>query len=343
VSHRIAVIPGDGIGPEVTAQAVKVLQALGGIEMHHLPWGADHYLATGETVPAGGYDLLRSFDAILIGALGDPRVPDNRHARAVLLGTRFELDLYVNYRPVRLLDARLCPLKDRTPADVDFVVLRENTEGLYVGVGGRFKAGTPDEIAVQEEINTYKGVHRIVRHAFEVARTRRRAVCMADKSNAMQEGHALWQRVFREISAEYPDVSGRHLYIDALAMMLVQDPGQFDVIVTNNLFGDIITDIGGALQGGLGMAASANLHPGRTSMFEPVHGSAPPLAGRDQANPVGAILSVALLLETLGRREDADRINRAVELAVRDGAVTRDVGGTLGTSAAGEAIRMRLQ
>jgi 3-isopropylmalate dehydrogenase len=343
VSNQVAVIAGDGIGPEVIAEAVEVLQALGGVELHHLPWSAEHYLKTGETIPPGGYDLLRSFDAILIGALGDPRVPDNRHARDILLGTRFELDLYVNYRPVRLLDARLCPLKDRAPADVDFVVLRENTEGLYVGVGGRFKAGTSDEIAVQEEINTYKGVHRILRHAFEVARTRpRRLVCMADKSNAMQEGHALWQRVFRELSAEYPDVSARHLYIDALAMMLVQDPRQFDVIVTNNLFGDIITDIGGALQGGLGMAASANLHPGRTSMFEPVHGSAPPLAGRNEANPIGAILSVALMLDTLGRRDDAKRIERAVESAVLDGAVTRDIGGNLGTAAAGDAIRQRL-
>ena len=336
-------IPGDGIGPEVIAQAVKVLQALGDIDLHHLSWGADHYLSTGETVPAGGYDLLRSFDAILIGALGDPRVQDNRHARDILLGTRFELDLYVNYRPVRLLDARLCPLKDRMPADVDFVVLRENTEGLYVGIGGRFKAGTSDEIAVQEEINTYKGVHRIIRQAFDVARTRaRRSVCMADKSNAMREGHALWQRVFREVSVEYPDVSARHLYIDALAMMLVQDPRQFDVIVTNNLFGDIITDIGGALQGGLGMAASANLHPGRTSMFEPVHGSAPPLAGRDQANPIGAILSAGLMLDTLGRHEDAERVNRAVESAVLGGEVTVDVGGKLGTKAAGDAIRQRL-
>ena len=343
MSNRVAVIAGDGIGPEVIAEAVKVLQALGGVELHHLPWSAEHYLKTGETIPPGGYNLLRSCDAILIGALGDPRVPDNRHARDILLGTRFELDLYVNYRPVRLLDARLCPLKNRAPADVDFVVLRENTEGLYVGVGGRFKAGTSDEIAVQEEINTYKGVHRIVRHAFEVARTRpRRLVCMADKSNAMQEGHALWQRVFRELSAEYPDVSARHLYIDALAMMLVQDPRQFDVIVTNNLFGDIVTDIGGALQGGLGMAASANLHPGRTSMFEPVHGSAPPLAGRDEANPIGAILSVALMLDTLGRRDDAKRIERAVESAVLDGAVTRDVGGNLGTAPAGDAIRQRL-
>jgi 3-isopropylmalate dehydrogenase len=344
VTHRIAVIPGDGIGPEVTMEAVKVLQACGGVDLHHLPWSADHYLKTGETVPPEGYDLLRSFDAILIGALGDPRIPDSRHARDILLGTRFELDLYVNYRPVRLLDARLCPLKGRTPSDVDFIVIRENTEGVYVGVGGRFKAGTEDEIAVQEEINTYKGVHRIIRHAFEVARTRsRRLLCMADKSNAMREGHALWQRVFRELSAEYPDVVGRHLYIDALAMLLVQDPRQFDVIVTNNLFGDIITDIGGALQGGLGMAASANLHPGRTSMFEPVHGSAPPLAGRGEANPTGAILSVALMLETLGRDGDAVRINEAVASAVNDGAVTRDVGGRLGTAAAGDAIRQRLR
>ena len=170
MAHRIAVIPGDGIGPEVTAESVKILEALGRIDLHHFPWGADHYLATGETMPPGGYDLLRSYDAILVGALGDPRVPDNRHARDILLGTRFELDLYVNYRPVRLLDARLCPLKHRTPDEVNFVVFRENTEGLYVGVGGRFKAGTSDEIAVQEEINTYKGVHRIIRHAFEYAR-----------------------------------------------------------------------------------------------------------------------------------------------------------------------------
>ena len=341
---RVAVIPGDGIGPEVTAQAVKVLEALGGVEFHRLPWSANHYLTTGETVPPGGYDLLRSFDAILIGALGDPRVEDNRHARDILLGTRFELDLYVNYRPVRLLAARLCPLKDRTPADVDFVVVRENTEGLYVGVGGRFKPGTTDEIAVQEEINTYKGVHRIVKHAFDVARSRpRRMLCMADKSNAMQQGHALWQRVFHELAGEYADVTIRHLFIDALAMMLVQDPRPFDVIVTNNLFGDIITDIGGALQGGLGMAASANLHPGRTSMFEPVHGSAPSLAGRDEANPIGAVLSAALMLETLGRREDAARVQRAVESAVDDRALTRDVGGQLGTSAAGDAIRDRLR
>src|SRR6266487_220592 len=202
MNARIAVIPGDGIGREVVAQASRVLQAIGGLALEPLPWGADHYLKTGITIPAGGYDTLRSFDAILVGALGDPRVPDNRHARDILLGTRFELDLYVNYRPVRLLDDRLCPLKNRTTADVNFVVFRENTEGLYVGIGGRFKAGTVDEVAVQEEVNTYKGVSRIIRHAFEFARADgRRTVCMADKSNAMRQGHALWQRVFTEVSA----------------------------------------------------------------------------------------------------------------------------------------------
>ena len=340
---RIAVIPGDGIGPEVIAEASRVLTRVGDLDLHPLPWSADHYLKTGVTLPPDGYDTLRSFDAILLGALGDPRVPDNRHARDVLLGTRFELDLYVNYRPVRLLDDRLCPLKAKTRADVNFVVCRENTEGVYVGVGGRFKAGTDDEIAVQEEVNTFKGVNRIVRYAFEHARANGlRKVCMADKSNAMTHGHALWQRVFHQVRSEYAGIEATHLYIDALAMFLVQDPGQFQVIVTNNLFGDIVTDIGGALQGGLGMAASGNIHPGRTSMFEPVHGSAPPLAGKNVANPIGAILSAALMLETLGRIEDARRIEGAVEAAVQAGEVTRDVGGTLGTSQAGAAILGRL-
>jgi 3-isopropylmalate dehydrogenase len=328
----------------VIGEAVRVLQALGDVDLHELPWSADYYVQTGRTIPADGFDTLRSFDAVLVGALGDPRVPDHRHARDILLGIRFELDLYVNYRPVRLLDDRLCPLKNRSRGDVDFVVFRENTEGLYVGIGGRFKAGTDDEVAVQEEINTYKGVNRIIRHAFEFARAHgRRRLCMADKSNAMQQGHALWQRVFGSVQAEYPEIEATHLYIDALAMFLVQDPGRFDVIVTNNLFGDIVTDIGGALQGGLGMAASGNLHPGRTSMFEPVHGSAPPLAGKNLANPIGAILSAALMLETLGRHQDAHRIEEAVERAVHDDEVTRDIGGSLGTREAGDAIVRRLR
>ena len=283
--------------------------------------------------------LAREYDAIFVGAVGDPRVPDNRHARDILLGIRFELDLYVNYRPVTLLDERLCPLKGRGPADVRFAVFRENTEGLYAGIGGRFKAGTPDEIAIQEEVNTYKGVHRIVRHAFEFARARGLGrVCMADKSNAMAQGHALWQRVFAEVKIDFPEIEARHLYIDALAMLLVRDPAQFDVIVTNNLFGDIVTDLGAELQGGLGMAASANLHPGRTSMFEPVHGSAPPLAGRNVANPIGAILSAGLMLESQHLAEEAAAIERAVERVVREGRTTADVGGSLGTREAGDAV-----
>ena len=342
---RIAVIAGDGIGVDVTAEAVKVIQAVGDrfgrrFDLEMLPYGADYYLKTGVTMPPDGHAQLRDqFDAIFIGALGDPRIPDMRHARDILLGTRFALDLYVNHRPVRLLDERLCPLKDRGPADVNFVVFRENTEGLYVNVGGRFKAGTDDEIAVQEEINTYKGVHRIVKHAFDHAAVNRLTkVCMADKSNAMTQGHALWQRVFGELAPAYPGIEATHLYIDALAMQMVKNPAQFEVIVTNNLFGDIITDLGAQLQGGLGLAASGNLHPGRTSMFEPVHGSAPKYAGRNVANPVGAVLSAALMLEYGGLKDEA----AAVEAAVRASVVTRngtaEIGGTLGTRETGDYI-----
>jgi 3-isopropylmalate dehydrogenase len=345
---KFAIIPGDGIGKEVTAEAVKVIEAVGQrfgrtFDLEHLPWSADYYLQSGVTIPPNGYDLLREFDAILIGALGDPRVPDNRHARDILLGTRFELDLYVNYRPVRLLDDRLCPLKGRTRADVNFAVFRENTEGVYVGIGGRFKPGTDDEIAIQEEINTYKGVHRIIRYAFEFAKVRKLTrLCMADKSNAMTAGHALWQRVFRELAPQYPGIDSTHYYIDALAMYLVLDPGQFQVIVTNNLFGDIITDLAATFQGGLGMAASGNIHPGKTSMFEPVHGSAPKFAGKNVANPIGAIASAALMMETLGLENEAKAIDRAIAEAVNAGDCTADIGGALGTREAGDAIVRRL-
>ncbi len=347
---KIAVIPGDGIGKEVTAEAVRAIEAVGRtfgrtFTIEQLPWGADYFLETGFTIPANGYAMLRDqFDAIFIGALGDPRVPDNRHARDILLGTRFELDLYVNYRPVKLLHERLCPLKGRTPADVDFVVFRENTEGLYVSIGGRFKAGTEDEIAIQEELNTWKGVHRIVRHAFEFAKARGlKKVCMADKSNAMQQGHALWQRVFKEVAAQYPGIEPTHYYIDALAMYMVLDPSQFQVIVTNNLFGDIVTDLGATFQGGLGMAASGNLHPGKTSMFEPVHGSAPKFAGKNIANPMGAIGSAALMLDTLGLADEAAAVDLAIRTAVEAGEGTPDIGGTLGTRETGAAIVRRIQ
>src|SRR3954471_21379579 len=346
---KLAVIAGDGIGKDVTAEALKVVRRVGEVfgrqfELETLPWGADYFLETGITMPSNGYAMLRDdFDAIFIGALGDPRVPDNRHARDILLGTRFELDLYVNYRPVKLLDARLCPLKNREPKDVDFTVFRKNTEGLYVSVGGRFKAGTDDEIAIQEELNTFKGVNRIVRYAFEYAKANGRTkVCMADKSNAMQQGHALWQRVFKQVAAEYPGIQATHYYIDALAMYMVLDPAQFEVIVTNNLFGDIVTDLGATFQGGLGMAAPGNINREKTSMCEPVHGSAPKFAGKNIANPIGAIASAALMLETLGLREEAAAVDQAVAAAVVAGECTIDVGGKLGTTEAGDAIIRRL-
>jgi 3-isopropylmalate dehydrogenase len=342
---RIAVIPGDGIGIDVTAEAVKVIRTVGDVygrsfDLEMLPYGADHYLKTGVSLPPNGYDMLRNeFDAIYIGALGDPRIPDMRHGRDILLGTRFVLDLYVNHRPVRLLHERLCPLKGRGPEDVDFVVFRENTEGVYVNVGGRFKPGTEDEVAVQEEINTFKGVHRIIRHAFDYATSHQlKRVCMADKSNAMTQGHALWQRVFWDLAGQHPDIESSHMYIDALVMQLVKNPGQFEVIVTNNMFGDIVTDLGAQLQGGLGMAASGNLHPGQTSMFEPVHGSAPKYAGKNVANPVGAILSAALMLEYQGLTDEAAAIEAAVKESVVTGHGTAEIGGTLGTRETGDYI-----
>jgi len=347
---RIAVVPGDGIGVDVTAEALKVLDRVGrlrgiALETVHFPWSADHYLKTGETVPAGAFeDLSSHYDAVFMGAFGDPRVPDMKHAADILLGARFRLDLYVNYRPVRCLDDRLCPIKGFGAADVDFVVFRENTEGSYVGSGGHLKRGTPDEVAVQEDVSTRKGVERIVRYAFEFARRKgRKRVVMSDKSNAMRFVGDLWQRTFSDVAKEFPDIEASHLYIDALCMQMVKDPRQFDVIVTNNMFGDIATDLGAALQGGLGMAASGNLHPGRVSMFEPVHGSAPKYAGTGKANPFGAILTAALLLDHLGHSPEAAAIEDAVRACVREGAATADVGGSLTTSAAGDAVCQRLR
>jgi len=347
--RRYAIIAGDGIGVEVTREALAVVRAACAVEgaspvLDELPYGAEHFLSTGETLPAGSFDRFRTYDAVFMGAFGDPRVPDMRHARDILLGTRFALDLYANVRPIRCLDDRLCPLRDYRAEDIDMVVFRENTEGLYVGVGGILKKDTPDEIAIQEEVNTRKGVERIVRAAFEFAQADgRHRVIMADKSNAMRFGHDLWQRCFREIAAEYPALESGHYYIDALAMEMIRDPRRLDVVVTNNLFGDIITDLGASLQGGLGMAASANVHPGRTSMFEPVHGSAPDIAGRDLANPFGAMLTAALMLRHTGLAKAGERIEHAVLDAVRSGACTRDIGGTLGTRAAGDAVVRRLE
>src|ERR687890_2673816 len=318
-AKRVAVVPGDGIGPEVIEEAVGVLERVREthgvrLELKHFDWGADKFLSEGVTLPEGALEMLsREFDAVLSGAFGDPRVPSNQHAEDILMGMRRGLDLYINLRPVRLLHQRLTPLRERGTEDIDFVVFRENTEGAYCGAGGFLKRGTPDEIAMQEEFNTRKGVERIVVAAFEYARARgRRRVTMADKSNVQRFGGDLWQRVFKEVAAGYAEIESNHQYVDATAMFMVLNPAQYDVVVTNNLFGDILTDLGAALQGGLGVAASGNIHPGRVSLFEPVHGSAPPLAGRGVANPVGAILTSAMMLEYLGHEEAAREAGEAV-------------------------------
>ena len=345
--RRVAVIPGDGIGQEVIPQALKVIRASGAdVETSEFDWSADRYLRDGTTVPPDGFAMLgRDYDAIFAGAFGDPRVKSNIHAKEILLGMRFKMDLYANVRPVRLLDAALCPLKGVEPKDVDFIVIRENTEGVYTDAGGVFKQDTPDEIAIQEDINTRKGVERIIRYAFEYCEQHpkfdgspRSRVLMVDKSNAMTHAGGLWQRVFKEVSGEHPQITSQHMYVDALCMQMVRDPRPFDIIVTNNMFGDIITDLAAGLQGGLGMAASGNIHPGKTSMFEPVHGSAPPIAGKNQANPFGAILTAAMMLAHLGFKQEAAKIEAAVLEAVRQKKTTQDIGGALGTREAGEWV-----
>ncbi len=342
---KIAIIPGDGIGVDVTAEAVKVIRTLDelrglGFDLVEYDLGAERYLRTGETLPPETLrELKDNYDAIFLGALGDPRVPDMTHAKDILLGLRFKLDLYVNYRPVKLLDEGLCPLKNKSVEEVNFVVFRENTEGLYVGMGGNFKTGTPEEIAIQEDVNTRNGVERIIRHAFEFAQERSlERVTMSDKSNVLRFGHDLWLRVFEEVGEEYPDIDKQHLYVDVLTMQMVKRPEQFDVIVTCNMFGDIVTDLGAQIQGGMGLAASGNIHPGRISMFEPVHGSAPKYTGQDVANPLAAILTVQIMMDFLGFPGEALAIEEAVRRAVVEGKTTRDLGGDLGTRAVGDYV-----
>ena len=348
---RIAIIPGDGIGREVIPEAVKVIAATQApVELTQFDWSAERYLADGVTIPPDGFAMLaRDFDAILVGAFGDPRVPTNVHAKEILLGMRFKMDLYANVRPVRLLDSALCPLKGVEPKDIDFVVIRENTEGMYVDAGGCFKQDTPDEIAVQEDINSRKGVERIIRYAFDYCErhtkqdgSSRQRVLMTDKANVMTYAGGLWQRVFKEVSREYPQIAAEHMYVDALCMQMVRDPRPLDVVVTNNMFGDIITDLAAGLQGGLGMAASGNIHPGKISMFEPVHGSAPPIAAKNIANPFGAILTAAMMLNHLGLNSEAEKIEAAVLEAVRQKKTTQDIGGSLRTKETGDWVAERI-
>jgi 3-isopropylmalate dehydrogenase len=342
-AYNIAVIAGDGIGPEVLEGAIPILDQVAAA--HHfslnwdrLPYSADHYLKNKETLPDRAFQHLRDdVDAIFLGALGDPRVPGNEHARDILLGLRFRLDLYVNFRPIQLLHPDLTPLRLTEPL-IDFVIFRENTEGQYLGRG----RSTAEEY-VSEEVNTAAGVERIIWAAFEWAKTHgRRRVTMSDKSNAVP-AHRIWQTKFKGVAAEYPQIEAEHRYVDALAMELVRDPQRFDVIVTNNLYGDILSDLGAGLVGGLGVAASANLHPGRTGgLFEPVHGSAPLLAGKGVANPIAAILTGALMFEQLGHAAAARDLERAVKGALSQGVRTPDLGGNATTKEVVAAVAARL-
>lgn len=346
---RIAVIPGDGAGIEVAAQVVPVLESLSrsrslGLELKHFDFGAERWLKDGVGLPPGQIDeFRRDYDAILFGAVGDPRVKDNAHAREILLGLRFGLDLYVNFRPCRLLHDRLSPLKGKGRKELDFVVFRENTEGLYNAIGGWLKKGTPDEVALAEEIHTRKGVERIIRAAFAWAKTNGKTkVAVAEKSNAIA-AHELWLRVFREVAKEYPGIEAKHFYVDAMAMQMVLKPETLEVIVTTNLFGDILTDLGAALTGGMGVAPSANLNPDSTPLFEPVHGSAPDIAGKGIVNPIAMFLTAALMLEELGHVAEARALEQAVAQAVADEQCTRDIGGSLSTADAAKAVADRIR
>jgi len=351
--RRIAILPGDGIGMEVVAVGRKVLELYRDVkglplDLWDLDLGADRYLRDGTTMPKEVFAEIRdTCGAVLLGALGDPRVPGLEHARDILFGLRLGLDLFANIRPCRALDDRLVPLKNRAASTIDFVVFRENTEGIYIGVGGNYLEGTPNEVAINEDLNTRRGVERVIRAAFEHARIHgRKSVHMADKSNAMRQAGGLWQRTFADVAREYPQIAPKHVYVDALCLYLVQDPSRFEVIVTNNLFGDIVTDLAAALQGGLGMAASASLHVGpkkRVGLFEPVHGSAPDIAGKDLANPLACVLTVGLLLSHLGYREEEARLERIVQTAIREGKCTRDVGGTMKCSEVGAFVLERLR
>ena len=349
---RIALIGGDGIGPEVVAEAKRLLEWYRDerglpLDLWDLDLGADRYLADGTTFPD---DIRLAIEtecaAVVLGALGDPRVPGNEHAHDILFGMRFGFDLYANVRPVKALTDDLVPLRGSTARDIDFVVFRENTEGIYVGMGGQLRRGTPHEIAINEDVNTRMGVERIIRAAFEYARTTaRKRVTMADKSNAMRHAHELWLRTFDEVKLDYPEIEAEHLYVDALCFFLVRDPSRFDVIVTNNLFGDIVTDLGAGLQGGMGMAASSNTHPGdsaRVALFEPVHGSAPDIAGQGIANPFASLLCVGTLLSHLGWPAEEGQIEAAVARTLAKGIRTRDIGGSATTREAADAVLAEL-
>ena len=348
-THRIAVIPGDGVGPEVTAEGLKVLaqasQAFGfAYETTTFPYGSDHYLATDEFMPQGQLDRFREYDAILLGAIGDPRLPPGLVERGVIAALRFGLDLYINLRPIKLYAEHLCPLKGKTPADVDMVVVRENTEDLYTGIGGYFKRGTPDEVVIANQIFTRKGCERAVRYAFGLAakRGKHKKLTLVDKANAI-EVQQIWRRTVEEAAPDFPGVSFDFAYIDAACMWMVKNPEAFDVIVTPNLFGDILTDLGAMVQGGMGVAASGNIHPGKVSLFEPIHGSAPKYKGKNVVSPIAAIAAVGMMLEYLGEARAAAAIESSVAgLLANKRIPSLDASSGLKTSEVGDLVSAEL-
>lgn len=348
--YRIAVIPGDGVGRDVVAEGLKSVRRvaeLSGsftVETTSFPWSCQWYMEHGRMMPDDGIDQLRQHDAIYLGAVGFPGVADHISLTGLLLPIRREFDQYVNLRPIQVLDGVASPLRGRTARDIDILCVRENTEGEYVGIGGRFKRGTPDEIAVQTSVFTRRGVERVMRYAFERALARRKRLASATKSNALQYTAVMWDEILQELAPEYPEVSISSYHVDALAARMVLAPDSLDVIVASNLFGDILTDLGGALQGSLGLPASANLNPERKypSMFEPVHGSAPDLAGKGVANPLAAIWAAAMMLEHLGEVQAASLILNSVKAVALDGPRTPDIGGKATTTEVGDAILARL-
>ena len=324
-AYKFAVIPGDGTGPEVIRGGVKVLDAASErfgfkLNYHYFDWGGDRYLKTGETIPEGGIEELKKHDAIYLGAIGHPDVPPGILEKEILLRIRFELDQYINLRPVKLYPGVWTPLKDKGPEDIDFVVIRENTEGLYAGGGGFLRKGTPQEVAVQESINTRFGVERCIRYAFEFCRKRnkKKELTLVGKTNVLTYAWNLWERTFYEVAKEYPDVKTSYAHVDATCMWFVKNPEWFDVIVTDNMFGDIITDLGAIIQGGMGIAAGGNINPEGVSMFEPIGGSAPKYTGKNVINPLAAICAGMMMLEHLGEEEAARAIENAVIKVCRD-------------------------
>ena len=351
-SYNIGVIPGDGIGPEVIKEAQRILEAIAEkqgfkLDLVHYPYSGEHYVKTKELVPESVIDEWRTLDAILMGAIGHPDVEPGLVERSVILGLRFGLDLYINLRPVKLYAEHLCPIKDKKPEDVDIVVVRENTEGLYSQIGGILKKGTPDEVALVNGVYTWKGCERAVRYAFEVAAKRAEArgkdgrkpcVTLVDKSNAIRPLD-IWSRAMDHVAQDFPGIDTDHAYIDAACMWMIKNPEWFDVIVTPNLFGDILTDVGAMIQGGMGIAASGNIHPGRTSMFEPIHGSAPKHAGKNTASPLGAILAVSMMLDFLGETNAAMQIESAVRRLLTQGDIpSLDTRSGIGTSQMGDKV-----